>query len=253
MLRQLLIELKREWTLYLRYPADTITGLLVLTATFYALLVGSVFIAGPTAETGGRVDSVILGYWLWSIALFAVNTTATAVREESTAGTLEQLLTVPMSPLRVLMGRAAASFGLNLLNSVFLLGLLLLLTGRRMSFSPVLLIPVATAALAGYGGGLLLAGWALVHKNIGHIQNVFQFMLLFAVMVPVETFGPGWLFLPIAPSAAILRAGMAMGQAPNLPDLAMAALNGVSYLLLGAAGFSWADVSARRRGVLAHY
>lgn len=253
-MRLFLNELSRSWILYRRYPADVLSGLALLLITFFALLMGAQYIAGPSAQMGERVDSVILGYWLWSLTIFALSNTATMVQGESIAGTLEQVYMAPHSPVRVFVTRAAASMGINVATSLVLLGILLLLTGRRLDFPILLVVPLATVVLSAYGLGLALGGLALVFKRVGRVVNLSQFFLLFLVFVPVEEqAGIAASLLPIAPGAALLRELMARQQGLDPALTAGAVVGGLLYFGIGTLLFRTADRAARKRGLLAQY
>lgn len=251
-------ELRRSWTVYLRYPMDFFSGLAIMFVTFYVLLAGAKYVAGPATQFGDRLDGIILGYWLWNLAVFAFSYTATAVRLEAMAGTLEQLYLSPFSSLRIFIVRCLASLTMNLLTSSLLLGLLLLITGRRLSFSPMLVFPLVAVLLATYGFGLAMSGISLLFKQTGQFQAIAQFALLPLVMVPFESWGLPWLrhvyaVLPVVPAAEILRDLMTRASEPGLGEYAVALANGAAYLVVGIILFRMADRQARLRGLLSQH
>lgn len=253
-MRLLLAEFRRSSALYWRYPGDVLSGLAMLFITFFALLMGAQYIAGPAAQLGSRMDSLILGYWLWTLSIFALTNTANMIQSESVAGTLEQLYLSPYGPLRIFVARAIASLGLNLLTSGILLGVMLLLTGRRLDFSLHLLAPLFAVLLGAYGVGLTLGGLALVMKQVSRLVNLTQFFILFLVVVPIEETASTWVrFIPIASGAALLRDVMARRSELDPGWLATALLVGTLTFVLGVGAFRIADRRARHLGLLSQY
>lgn len=249
-----LIEAKRSWILLRRYPADLLSTFAALTLTFYALVMGAQYVAGPSHQFGERLDGVILGYWLWTLAVFALSNTASSIQTEALTGTLEQVYLTPPGGLRLFVIRAAAALALNLVSSVVLLALMLWLTDRTLSFPPTLLLPLIAALLGAYGLGFAMAGLALLYKRVQRALSLFQFFLLFLVIVPVEE-GSETLaaMLPITSAAAMLRDMMARGEALDWRDLAITFASCGFYLTIGMLLFLRSDREARRRGLLAQY
>ncbi|HEX4953117.1 MAG TPA: ABC transporter permease [Thermoanaerobaculia bacterium] len=250
-------ELRRSLTLARRYPVEFLSGVALLVITFYAIFLGARYVSGPLVQFGKELDALIVGYCLWSLVLFAVNSIASSLQSEAMTGTLEQVYLSPFGALRVILTRALAGLGLNLVITVLLLVTLMLLTGRTLSFPVTLVIPLLTVLLAAYGLGLLMAGFALLAKRVGQFLRLGQFLLLFLVVAPVETFsGPAKLIgylLPVAPGAGMLRGLMTQGQTLDPETVALAFLNGVAYFVLGLMVYRRAEREARSRGLLGQY
>lgn len=257
MLDLVLAELRRSLRIYVRYPMELVGGMISMSISFYALFMGARYMAGPMNQFGDRLDGVVLGYWLWTIVLFALHTTASDLQGEAVAGTLEQVYLSPFGPLRVFMARAGVTLLINLTITSVMLSVMLFLTGRRLTLRPSLLPPLLTVLLCGYGFGLGLAGLALIYKRVGQIMSMSQFGLLFLVMLPIEAFGGSvrtlGMLLPITPGAMLLRDVMVRNGAFDWKDLMVATAGGAVYFGLGVGLFKVADRIARRKGVLGHY
>jgi ABC-2 type transport system permease protein len=137
------------------------------------------------------------------------------------------------------------------------LGIIMLITGSRPHFSLSIIPPVITIMLATYGLGFVIGGLTLLFKRIQNVLQLSQFALLFLVMAPVETW-QGFLkyaayLLPLTPSAGMLRELMARNAAFNTGDFAVALVNGIVYFALGLLFFTWADRTAKHRGLLGGY
>ncbi len=250
-------ESKRTWILYRRYPLEMFVGILMMGVTFYALLLGAQYLAGPVQQFGDRLDAVVLGYGLWMLVLMSMNRIALLLQGEAQTGTLEQVYLSPFGPVRVMLTRAVAGLGLSLTLSVGILLLMLQLTGRHLSFPAITLLPLGTVVLASYGLGLTLGALALLYKRVQEMMRLFQLGILALVILPVEQLeGPArWagMLLPVAPGAGQLRDLMARGLPFDPGFFGLTLLNSTGHFLLGMGLFLVADRAARTRGLLGQY
>ncbi|MBD2256766.1 ABC transporter permease [Pseudanabaena sp. FACHB-2040] len=257
MLELLLGELKRTWIQFIRYPAEVIGGIIIITSVFYGLFLSAQYMAGPSLGFGDRLDAVVVGYVLWSLVLYIVNDIAIGLQVETQTGTLEQVFLSPFGAPQVFFARALASLALRL---TLILGILLILmgiTGSRLQFPPTLLLPLVTLLLAAYGLAFVMGACALIFKRVQQVLGVFQFALLFLIAAPTEEWSgtARWLAygLPMLPSTGLLRDLMARGAALDWGVWGVAIANGLIYFFLGISLFRWAEREAKRRGILGGY
>ncbi len=257
MLRLVAIEFKRQLLMLRRYPMETAGQLAVIALIFYGLFLGARYVAGPTARFGERLDALVVGYVLWTLALFAIGDLSWGLMNEAREGTLEQVFLSPYGPLRVYLARSLANLAATLVLNLAVLLLLLGLTGARLAFSPPALLPLAAALLAAYGVGYGLGALALYFKRIQSFLNLFQFVMMFLIMTPFERLAaPGRLagaVLPLAPAAGMLRDLLARGAPLDPGGLLLALANGLAYLLLGLGLLAAAIRVTKRRGLLGGY
>lgn len=257
MLELLLAEFSRTWKEFSRYPVEAIAGIIITTSIFYGLFLSARYIAGSTMQFGDRLDAIVVGYVLSTLVIFIVNNIANGLQWEAQTGTLEQVFLSPFGMSRVFLARAIASLVLNLALIFGILLLILLLTGRRLYFPPSLLLPLITVIFGAYGLAFMMGALALIFKRIQQLLGLTQFALLFLLTIPTETWsGSLWilrLLLPMTMGAGVLRDLMARNLSLNVFEFALALLNGVGYLILGLAIFRWAEVEAKRRGILGGY
>jgi ABC-2 type transport system permease protein len=250
-------EVWRTFTVFRRYPSEALVGVITLGVMFGLFLLGIQYVGGPAANFGSRLDAVIVGYVLWSLTLMTLSDAGYGVQMEAQMGTLEQLYQSPFGPIRILFARTFASISLYLVLNLLVLAVLLVLTGRSLSFSPLLAVPVLTLLLAATGLGFALAGLAVVFKRVDQVMQVAQYVLLFCVITPVENW-EGWrgtlgATVPLAPSAGVVRDISARDTSPSLLDLGVAAGNGLAWLIVGVLIYVLLDSAARRRGHLGAY
>lgn len=256
MIELFLAELKRSWIQFKRYPTEAISGIVIFAAIFYGLFLSAKYVAGPGLQFGDRLDSIIVGYVLWTLSTFILFDVAGNLQNEAQTGTLEQLFISPFNIRCILLFRAIASLLIQFFIIITILVIIMALTGRWLAFPITLLFPLVTLILSGYGLSFALGSLALILKRVQQLLGISQFVLLFLLTVPTETWGSlkalGYIF-PMSISAGLLRDLMARQHALDLPTLGLAVLNGVVYFAIGLALFQWAERETKRRGKLGGY
>ncbi|NJN29791.1 MAG: ABC transporter permease [Synechococcales cyanobacterium RM1_1_8] len=262
MIALFLAELRRSWIQFIRYPLEAILGVFISTITFYFLFMGASYIAGPgvnLSDSAGaeRLDVLVIGYVLWILTLFVLTETTNSLEAEAKTGTLEQLFLSPFRAVTVFLLRALAGLAIRLILIAVSLGLILGITGSRLSFPPLLLLPLVTMLMSTYGFAFLLGGLLLLFKQVRQLLGGLQFGLLLLIGTPVENLaGLGRLvalMAPMTPSAGLLRDLMARSVGLDWAMFGIALANGVIYLGLGLWCFSWAERLAKQRGLLSGY
>ncbi|MEM9148953.1 MAG: ABC transporter permease [Cyanobacteria bacterium P01_F01_bin.3] len=257
MIDLMLAELKRTWIQTLRYPSEVIGGVVILSAVFYGIFLGTQYMAGPSASFGSRLDTVVVGYVIWSLVLYIVNDIATNLQMEARTGTLEQVFLSPFGAPRVFFARAIASLTLRLLLILVVIGIISAMTSSQLSFPPLLLLPLSTLLLGAYGLAFFIGSMALVLKNVQQLLSLFQFFLFFLLAVPTENWtGLAKLIvnvMPILPSTGLLRDLMAREVGLNWNGWAISLINALVYFSVGTLLFRWAEKKAKQQGSLGSY
>ncbi|WP_026732624.1 ABC transporter [Fischerella sp. PCC 9605] len=252
-----LAELRRTWIQFRRYPVEAIAEIFVYSAVFYGLFLSARYIAGPTFQLGNRLDSIVIGYVLWNLMLFIITDIAGNLQYEAQTGTLEQLFLSRFGAIKVFLMRTLASLMLRMVFIISILCIIMALTGSRLNFPPSLLLPFVTVLMAGYGIAFAMGSLALLFKRAERLLVMFQFLLLFSLTTPTETW-KGSLqilanLLPLTPGAGLLRDLMARGESLNFTKLVIAFVNGGIYFAVGLLLFRIAERVAKRRGILSGY
>lgn len=250
-------EFKRTWTQTRRYPTEAIVGIFIITTVFYGIFLSTQYMAGPASSFGDRLDSVVVGYVIWTLVLYIVNDIANNLQLEAQTGTLEQVFLSPFGAPKVFLARALASLSLRMLLIIVVLSIITAITGSQLDFPPELLLPLGTLILSAYGLAFFIGSFALVLKKVQQVLGLFQFVLLFLLATPTENWtGTGRLVaraLPILPSTGLLRDLMARGESLDWGLWAIALANGLFYFTLGTLVFRWAEQQAKRQGTLGGY
>ncbi len=255
MINLLICELKRTWINYSRYPTEIISGIAIISVVFYGLFLSAQYMAGPISGYGDRLDSIVVGYVLWTLALYVVNDIANNIQSEAQTGTLEQVFLSPFGAPKIFFARAVASVTFRITLIAIILQILILITGSELAFPFALIWPVITLLLATYGFAFVMGSAALVFKQVQQVLPIFNFLLLFLLAAPTEEMGGGAIIkvLPMLPSTALIRALMARNEPLDSMQMLIALINGLVYFGLGLLVFRWAEQQAKQRGILGGY
>lgn len=257
MLSLTIAEFRRVLREFLRYPTEVGVSIVVLVALFYGLFLGTHYMAGPGAQFGERLDSIIVGYVVWTLVLHSFASVAGEMQKDAQVGALEQVFLSAYGPVKVFVCRTIADALVNLMVTLTVLFLILALTGRWLQFSPGALIPVGAIVLGAFGLAFLVGAMALAFKRVQQLVNLGQFVLLFLIMAPFETWqGPVAqlrFLLPLAAGAGLLRDQLARAADLDWAAIGAAYANGAVYALLGLAVFQMMVRNVKRRGTLAWY
>lgn len=257
MIELFLAESRRKWIEFRRYPVEAIAGIVIFTSVFYGLFLSARYVAGPSFQLGDRLDSIIIGYVLWTLVSFIIGDIAGELQREAQTGTLEQLFLSRYGVIPVFLMRTLAELSLQMVLMLSILFIIMALTGSRLSFPPTLFLPFVTVLLGAYGFAFILGSLALLLKRVQQLLALFQFPLLFLLTSPIETWtGPAQIaaqLLPMTTGAGLLRDLMARGESLNLSLLTIALINGAAYFAVGLVLFRLAEREAKRRGMLSGY
>ncbi|MDR5695719.1 MAG: ABC transporter permease [Armatimonadota bacterium] len=245
-----------------RYPLQTLSSLIVLYILFTGLFYGSRAIATgdllPPSE--GLAGQAIVGFFLWYLALFAIDSMSQAIGEEAQTGTLEQFYLARWDFALMLFFRFVASLASSMVMAIPLFLLLKFSTGATVPLDLIrasLIVGITTIGLCGFG--YVLAGLTLLFKRLGNAISIVQFGLLFLALTPIERLSPPLKLaaatLPLAQGVKLLRVTLEDGGTLSASLLQMVLLiaNALVYLLIGLLWFRWAEKMARERGLMSHY
>jgi ABC-2 type transport system permease protein len=264
--------LRREWTIFTRYPSWIIALIIwplifpmiyILTARALAGPDGS-GLAAFTQLTGSTdyIGYIIVGttVWMWqNIVLWDVGF---ALRNEQMRGTLESNWLSPTWRFSYLLGHSApqvVSMAMFFAITALEFGLIF---GVQLNGSVWMLVLMMLAAIpAIYGLGFAFASLVITVKE----ANAFVFLIRGLVMIfcgitfPVAIL-PGWMqsFAKWLPQSYLIH-GMReaafenAGIAELIPDLIPLLGFGTFWLIVGYVTFIWMERRARQTGAIGHY
>jgi ABC-2 type transport system permease protein len=270
--RALMAVVRREWTIFRRYPSWIIALFIwpLIFPMMYILTARA--LAGPDGsglavfnQTTGSTD--FIGYivigttvWMWqNIVLWDVGF---SLRNEQMRGTLESNWLSPTWRFSFLLGQT----GPQIISMLMFIGVTALefglLFGVRLNGSVWMIFLMMLAAIpAIYGLGFAFASLVITVKE----ANAFVFLIRGLVMIfcgitfPISLL-PDWMqsiakWLPQTYLIHGMRAAaFSNARLPELlPDLIPLLLFGTFWLILGYSTFLWMERRARRTGSIGQY
>jgi ABC-2 type transport system permease protein len=264
--------IRREWTIFVRYPS-WIIALLIWPLIFPMLYILTArALSGPDGsglvvfmKTTGATDYIgyiIIGttVWMWqNIVLWDVGF---ALRQEQMRGTLESNWLSPTWRFSYLLGHTGpqiVSMAMFVLITAIEFGLIF---GVRLNGSGWMLALVMLAAIpAIYGLGFAFASLVITVKE----ANAFVFLIRGLVMIfcgitfPIAIL-PEWMqsvakWMPQSYLIHAMRAAAFSnaGVSELLPDLIPLLAFGTFWLVVGYLAFIWMERRARQTGAIGQY
>jgi ABC-2 type transport system permease protein len=254
-LNVLIANVRRMSILLVRYLPNTLSEIITFYAIFLMFFLGVQFIGSPE-RAGENSAFIIVSMFLWFLSLTAMQGIGWELTNEATTGTLEQLYMSPIPAWIILLSRMIGTVIVNLLIMAVVLVLSMLTAGRWLTFDVVTLLPLFFLLLVGMlGVGFMVAGLALIYKQINALLQIAQFGFFALVSVPVTL--SVWLeFLPVVRGSSMIREAMVEGK--HLLEFASTDwlflfVNAVLYFAAGVFVYKLAERRAMARGLLGKY
>ena len=246
---------RKEYIELKRYLPNT----LALVLTFYLIFLGAFFgimSIGDPANFDMNVQYSIVSVAFWSLTMMTMNFIGYSIITEATRGTLEQIYMSPMGVWKIMLTRIVSQFGLQSIVMVLLLFAAMLTSGQWLNLNPATTIPIIIVTMISMLGiSFMIAGLAVIVKQIQAFLQIFQFVLMGLVFVPLNT-APFLVFAPFVKGVNMVRAVMiedlTLTQLP-LSDYGVLILNSLVYLTLGLVVFHLCEKAAMKRGLLGQY
>ncbi|ADU28916.1 ABC transporter permease [Evansella cellulosilytica] len=246
---------KKEFIELKRYLPNTIALLATFYIIFLAAFFGIMFIGDP-ASFEANVQYSIVSVAFWSLTMTTMNFIGYAVITEAMRGTLEQLYMSPMGVWKIMLTRMLGQFVLQLLFMVILLFAAMATSGQWLSLNPMTTLPIIIITMISMiGVSYMIAGLAIIVKQIQAFLQIFQFVLMGLVFVPLSV-APFLAFAPFVKGVDMIRQVMienlTLTQLP-LADYGMLLLNSFVYLALGLLVYHLCEKQAMSKGLLGQY
>ncbi len=254
-LNVLLANIRKVGIEMIRYLPNTISSIITFYAIFLMFFLGIQVVGNPETQ-GSNTQYMIASMVLWFLALMAMQGIGWEITTEATRGTLEQLYMSPVPAWHILLSRMMGTIAVNMLVIVLVLLLAMLTSGQWLRFDLFTLLPMLFLLLVGMVGvGFMVAGLALVYKQIQAFLQIAQFIFLGLVSVPVGL-SVTLEFLPIVRGSSMVREALVSGL--YITDFAvqawlLLAANSLFYFVLGILLYKLAEGRAFSRGLLGQY
>ncbi|WP_243298399.1 ABC transporter permease [Bacillus litorisediminis] len=247
--------LHREVIVLKRYWPNTVSMLITFYCIFLMMFFGIQIVGDPTTmET--NVQYVIVNYIFWYLAMLAMQDIGWVVSNEATLGTLEQLYMSPMGAWKILLARIIGDTIVHLGILVFLLLSSMWTAQTSLHLNAVSLLPVLMVTLFSmYGISFMIAGLAIIIKQINAFLQILQFVFMGLTFVPLSV-APFLEFAPFVKGVDMIRKMMIDGAALSsfsVLDYVSLLVNAAFYLLIGLLVFFKCEKTAMEKGVLGQH
>lgn len=247
--------LQREVIVLTRYWPNTVSMLITFYCIFLMMFFGIQIVGDPTTmET--NVQYVIVNYIFWYLAMLAMQDIGWVVSNEATLGTLEQLYMSPMGAWKILLARIIGDTIVHLGILVFLLLLSMWTAQTSLHLNAVSLLPVLMVTLFSmYGISFMIAGLAIIIKQINAFLQILQFVFMGLTFVPLSV-APFLEFAPFVKGVDMIRKMMIDGatlSSFSVLDYVSLLVNAAFYLLIGLLVFFKCEKTAMEKGVLGQH
>lgn len=255
MFNVLVANLRKVATELRRYLPNTVSTLISFYAIFLMFFLG-VQVLGAPESAQSNTQYLIVSTALWFLALMAMQGIGWEVTQEAMRGTLEQLYMSPVGAWRILLARMVGTVLVNALIIVVMLFLSMATARTWLNFDLVALLPILLLTVVSMlGVGFMVAGLALVYKQVDSFLQIAQFIFFALVAVPLSAV-PLLELAPVVKGADMVRGVMVEGTGLagfSAFDWLSLTTNAVAYFLLGVFLYSRAERRAMNRGLLGQY
>ena len=246
---------RKEYIEMKRYLPNTLALLFTFYIIFLAAFFGIMFIGDP-ASFDANVQYSIVSVVFWSLTMMTMNFIGFTILTEAMRGTLEQLYMSPLGVWKIMLTRIIGQFALQSVLMVILLFGAMLTSGQWLNLNPMTTIPIILVTMISMVGiSFMIAGLAIIVKQIQAFLQIFQFVLMGLVFVPLAV-APLLAFAPFVKGVNMVRIVMienlTLAQLP-WSDYGILILNSLVYLILGLLVFHRCEKIAMKKGLLGQY
>ncbi|PYZ95023.1 ABC transporter [Salipaludibacillus keqinensis] len=238
-----------------RYLPNTLALLLTFYIIFLAAFFGIMFVGDP-ASFDANVQYSIVSVVFWSLTMMTMNFIGFSVVTEAMRGTLEQLYMSPMGVWKIMLTRMIGQFVLQSVLMTLLLFAAMGTSGQWLNLNPMTTIPIILVTMVSMiGVSYMIAGLAIIVKQIQAFLQIFQFILMGLVFIPLSV-APMLVFAPFVKGVNMVREVMinnlTLTQMP-WSDFGVLILNSSVYLVIGLFVFHLCEKIAMKKGLLGQY
>lgn len=254
----------KELRSYFRHPAWVLGEFISTPLWFFFFALGVTLfapVAGTAPQDGSGLSFFFLGFVfiiLFSTAVWGIGQT---VRNEQTAGTLEQFFLAPSSRVTLIVGRWARVFLTDSIIIGYTTLLLYFIGGGIVTLlNPALfLLGLGLFEIALIGFGLFFAGLTMRIKSYNTISNLvfFGYMIICGPLFPITVLPMPVRYvsmaIPFTYYIDLMRHAALSTQTilPEVIEYVASVILSISMLLVGFVAFNKIEEDARKQGSLA--
>jgi len=246
------VTVEKRVHLFRRYLFDSVFGVISLFILFALALFGGQQVA-PTVIDGSK-GGLVVGFFVWTMAVAAYNDISQQIETEAEWGTLEQLSMSPFGIGTVVFLNSIVYVVGSLISGVLTLVLMLAVADVPLSI-PLGVVPIGILAVFPVIGlGLLLGGLTLIYKRVQAISGIIQLGFVAFIAFPLNAH-PLVAAIPLTLETRLLEKTMKAGSLTAVQSemLVVLVVKSLGFLVVGFGAFYLLQRESRRRGVLGQY
>lgn len=255
MIRLFKANFRKEYIELKRYLPNTVSLFVTVYCIFLAIFLGLKFVGDP-ATFDDNVQYSIISMIFWTISVVAMSYAGGTISQEAMRGTLEQLYMSPSAMWKIMLSRLCAQLSLQSIVVLILLFAAMLTTGQWLNLNPLTTIPVIVLTLISMiGVGFMIAGIALIYKQIDQILQILQFVLMGLTFIPLSV-APFLVYAPFVKGVDMIRTIMMRNYTlADIPvsDFVILVANAIIYLVIGLYVYLYCEKKAMKSGLLGQY
>ncbi|MFO8059826.1 MAG: ABC transporter permease, partial [Bacillota bacterium] len=180
-----------------RYLFNTLSGLVTMYLVFCLLFFGAQAMGGAV-EMGDTLEGLVVGYFVWMLAVMAYSDLSWHLLNEAQVGTLEQMYLTPVGFHWLNSAYLVSNLMVNLVLLGGMLFVMMATSGQWLIMDVFSILPLLLVTAAGaYGTGFMMGGLALIYKRIQASFQILQFVFVAFLAIPLGRY-PLARFLPLA-------------------------------------------------------
>lgn len=261
-------EMRKSFKILLAYPIE-IAFWIVLPLLWALPLIfqGKAIIGGLKSDAFGSIAGtqefipyVLIGAIVSTYMASLVWSMGFALRHETYYGTLEHILSAPVRPVQILLGKALFNSMLSTAYVIIQLLICIFIFSVELTFAKILpVLFFLLLLIAGlYGIGFAAAGLTLLVKEAHGLLHLFEYVLfLFSpIRYPVEINQITRIvsiFIPLTYALIALRGLLLNIKFDFWKNTLLLLILDLIIIPVGLYIFHWVDVHTRKKGTLAEY
>ncbi|TCT19666.1 ABC-2 type transport system permease protein [Melghiribacillus thermohalophilus] len=247
--------IKKEYIEMKRYWPNTLSMVLTIYFIFLAMFLGIQFVGDPN-QADTNIQYVIVNYIFWYLTLITLQGPGFTITLEATRGTLEQLYMSPMGVWKIFLSRQIGTVIIHFFIIVVLLFASMLMTNQWLNISPLATLPIFLFTIIGMiGVSFIIAGLAIIVKQIQAFLQIMQFILMALTFIPLSV-APFLAYAPFVKGIDMIRQimihNMTLADFTWL-DYALLIASAAFYFAIGIFTYLRCEKIAMEKGLLGQY
>ncbi|MBI4655937.1 MAG: hypothetical protein HY746_04215 [Elusimicrobia bacterium] len=238
-----------------RYGVNWLVGIinLLLFLIFIQLGIYSFQTGLSQNYINGKIETLIIGFFAFSIIGMAITTISSRISEGATTGVLEHTMLSPIGSTNVLLYYAVVQFLFAIIVYFLLLPVSMLICRHFFVINIAKLIFYTISLwIASCSVGFVLGALTLIYKRTQNFINLLQFVILTLMILPSYPFNY-FSLIPISPQSSALMNSITGKNDISLGFNLYIYLQSIACLYISLKIFKEAEKYVKIKGILGQY